>query len=437
MTLLKKSMPGLRWLVWGLGCAFYFYEFFLQVSPGVMAEYLMRDFSINAQVLGIFSGAYFYSYSSVQLLVGVLLDRLGPHRLLTAATCLCGLASIAFAMTYSLEVAIGTRFVLGVGSAFAVVGTLKLAHNWFPARWFGVLLGALVTVGMLGAIGGEAPLSLMVESIGWRHSMFILGAVGLALSALIFLIAQDSPNGSKDADSPGMSSGANKISTAEERPFWEGLRMSLKNGRLWVVTIYGGLMYLSTPVLCGLWGVPYLQHKYAISTPAAAGLISMILFGWMIGSPLWGYFSEYIKLRKPPLIIGTIGALLSLSSVLYLNISLGMMHVMLFLFGFFSCAFLPVFSIAKEIMPSRYCATAMGFTNMMNMIGIALIQPVIGKILDGLWDGKMVHGVRYYQLANYTTVLSLLPIALLIALALLPFIRETHCRAIDTQENLS
>ena len=76
----KAFMP---WIVWGLGCLFYFYECLLQVSPSVMSSELMQDFSVTGHTLGILAGVYFYSYAAMQLPGGVMLDYFGPRRLLT------------------------------------------------------------------------------------------------------------------------------------------------------------------------------------------------------------------------------------------------------------------------------------------------------------------------------------------------------------------
>lgn len=93
---LKTVLP---WVVWGLGCLFYFYECLLQVSPSVMSNELMRDFAVTSQTLGILSGIYFYSYAAMQLPGGVLMDHFGPQRLLTIATAICAISTIAFGLT--------------------------------------------------------------------------------------------------------------------------------------------------------------------------------------------------------------------------------------------------------------------------------------------------------------------------------------------------
>lgn len=94
----------------------------------------------------------------------------------------------------------------------------------------------------------------------------------------------------------------------------------------------------------------------------------------------------------------------------------------------FSAGFLPAFALAKEVCNQKYVATALSFMNMMNMVGIAIVQPAVGFILDALWSGHLSHGVRVYTVANYQMALAVLPIGMFIALILLPLIQETHCK---------
>lgn len=416
----KSLMP---WIVWGLACLFYFYECLLQVSPGVMSNELMRDFSVTSQTLGILSGVYFYSYAAMQLPGGVLMDYFGPHRLLTLATIVCASSTIAFGMTDNFFMACIARLMIGFGSAFAAVGTMKLAANWFPAQRFALLTGLMVTIGMLGAIGGEAPLALLIDGFGWRQSMLIMGAIGLVLAVLLFFIAQDTP---KNYDPE-----AHHHAEEEEELLMPSLMALMKNKQLWLVACYGGLMYMATPVFCGLWGVPFLMNKMMLTKAAAANYISLVFIGWAIASPLWGIFSNRIGLRKPPMYIGCVGALICSVLFIFAPISSSiLMEILLFAFGIFSAGFLPAFTVAKELCNKKYVASGLSFMNMMNMIGIALAQPLIGCILDKLWQGELNGNVRVYPIEAYHTGLAILPLGMLIALIILPKIKETYCQSV-------
>lgn len=415
---IQSIMP---WMVWGLGCLFYFYECLLQVSPSVMSNELMRDFAVTSQILGILSGIYFYSYAAMQLPGGVLMDYFGPHRLLTIATVVCAVSTIAFGMTDNFFMACLARLMIGFGSAFAAVGTMKLAANWFPAQRFALLTGLMVTIGMLGAIGGETPLALLIERFGWRHSMLIMGIVGLILAVLLIVIAKDTPKNHE----------ISHHHPVEEEPLIPSLLTLIKNKQLWLVACYGGLMYMATPVFCGLWGVPFLMTKMMITKTTAANYISLVFIGWAIASPLWGVFSNRIGLRKPPMRIGCIGALICSTIFIFAPINTAIyMEILLFAFGIFSAGFLPAFSVAKELCNKKYVATGLSFMNMMNMLGIALAQPFIGYILDKLWQGEMKGNVRVYPLEAYHTGLAILPLGMLIALIILPKIKETYCQSV-------
>lgn len=416
------SQSILPWIVWGLACVFYFYEFLLQVSPSVMGNELMRDFAITSQTLGFLSGIYYYSYSPMQLPCGVLMDHFGPRIMLTIATSVCALSTLAFGMTDSLSMACFARLMIGFGSAFAVVGSMKLAANWFPPNRFALLTGLMVTIGMLGAISGEAPLALLVDHYGWRHSMSIMGMIGILLAFSIFMVAKDYPSTSTKA--------LRDKKTPAQDPMLKSLIAILKNKQLWLIATYGGLMYMATPVFCGLWGVPFLMYKMHLAKSVAANYISLVFIGWAVASPLWGLYSNRIGLRKPPMYIGAVGALMTSLLFIYAPIESGwIMGSLLLAFGLFSAGFLCAFSVAKELCNSHYVATGLGFMNMINMVGVAIAQPFIGFVLDKFWNGELVNNVRVYPLEAYYIGLAILPIGIFISILILFNVKETYCHS--------
>jgi MFS family permease len=415
-----KHPAYLPWMIWVLACMFYFYENLLQVSPSVIGTELMRDFSVTSQTLGVLSGIYFYSYAFMQLPGGMMMDYFGPQRLLSLAALICGLSTIAFGLTESFFTACIARLMIGFGSAFAAVGCMKIASCWFAPQRFPILTGFMITLGMIGAIGGEAPLALLIEHFGWRHSMLIMGSIGVVLAVVIRLFAEDAPE-----------SRMQHARKDDEAPLMQSLLTLMKNHQLWLIALYGGLMYLSTPVFCGLWGVPFLMNKMHLAKTEAANYVSLVFVGWAVAGPLWGVFSNRIGLRKPPLYIGSVATLLISITFIFAPMPFSfIMPVLLFLFGFFSAAFLPAFTVAIELCNRRYAATGLSFMNMMNMIGIALAQPIIGFILDKMWAGQILDKVRVYPLEAYTVSLTILPVCIFISLIILPFIKETHCKSI-------
>jgi len=116
-NLLMKSLKNMPYAMWSIAVLFYGYENLLQVSPSVMVPELMHSFNVNAAALGNLSAVYFYAYASMQIPLGVLLDRLGPRRLLSVAALLCAIGSFLFGAAHHLVYAVLGRIFIGLGSA--------------------------------------------------------------------------------------------------------------------------------------------------------------------------------------------------------------------------------------------------------------------------------------------------------------------------------
>lgn len=414
----QSRLGWLPWLMWGLGALFYCYEFCLQVSTSVMKDILMKEFSISATSLANLSSSYLYAYAIMQIPVGILLDRFGARRLLTLASLCCAAGALLFASAEAYWVAAIGRALIGFGSAFAAVSCLQIAASWLPLRLFALMTGVLLTIGMLGAFAGEGPLSHLISLFGWRQTMTLFGIVGIAIAALIFSIVRDR--------SVGENASRERVLDTN---LLAGMKYVIRQKRVWIPSLYGGLMFLAIPGFTSLWGVPFLMSTYGIAKTQAAFINSLTFIGFAVGAPFFGWLSDRIGRRKVPMYIASIGALVQIMLMLYMpDVSLTVMGVVLTLFGFFTSGFLPVFSVCREVTPAETNATTMGFVNTLNTLGGAGAAVLIGFLLDSSWQGKMVDGIRVYSAESYHNALIILPAAILLALITLIFVKETHCK---------
>ena len=280
------------WLIWGLGAAFFFSEYLGRVTPGVLVPELSQEFHVNALMLGALSSMFMWPYIIMQMPVGMLVDRYGPHKLLTVTAALTGLGCMAFAVAHGLLVAQLGRFLMGFGASFAFVGALKLATMWFCPTRFGLLAGFTQALGMLGAALGAGPLSAMVEGLGWRKTMWLIGGILMVIAVLIGLMVRDNPKLHHGEPEPSEEYGSHI-------PFMVAFTRVLKNPQTWFNGLYVGLIYAPTGAFAELWGTTYVQHNNGLSKIVAAQAISCIFLGWAIGGPLAGLLSDWIKRRKP------------------------------------------------------------------------------------------------------------------------------------------
>src|SRR5574341_1433759 len=128
MAALPAPPPvALAWTVWGLGAALYLIGFYQRVAPAVITNELMADFGLTAAALGNLSAFYFYSYVAMQVPTGIMADRLGPRRLLTAGAAVAAAGTLLFAAAPNILLANAGRLLIGGSVAVAFVGMLKLA----------------------------------------------------------------------------------------------------------------------------------------------------------------------------------------------------------------------------------------------------------------------------------------------------------------------
>ena len=114
---------------------------------------------------------------------------------------------------------------------------------------------------------------------------------------------------------------------------------------------------------------------------------------------------------KLDLLWGSIGGAICIASVIYIDaIPLSVTAMLLFLFGVFASAEVIVFAIAKDSNPLHLAASSVALTNTCVMLMGAILQPVVGVILDLFWDGKIIHGVHQYSNSNYQQAFMVIPI---------------------------
>jgi sugar phosphate permease len=405
------------WLICSLGAIYYCYEYFLRITPSVITPELMSTYHLTGAQVGNLSAFYYHAYMPMQIIVGLLMDRFGPRRLLTLACLLCAVGTYLFAGTHNLMVAQAGRFLVGFGSAFAFVGSLKLATIWLPPNRFALVSGIITCLGMMGAMAGDIVLRALIDVIGWQVTIYISAGAGVLLAAILWGFIRDTNPQNPHPD----------LHVTHFKELIRGLWGALKNPQIWLTGIIGFLLYLSLSAFGELWGISYLEQAQGFSKTHAATANSMIFLGWAIGGPFWGWFSDYIGRRALPITVASALALIVISVLLYLpGLSVTSVYVLLFLFGLLTSVEILVFAICREVSSIKIAGTAIALTNMLVMIGGNIFQPVMGKILDLYWTGAMVDGARLYPISAYHAAMSILPISMLIAVFATLFIRETY-----------
>lgn len=418
-SLMARLRP---WLIWAAGALFFCYGFFHRVSTSVMTDDLMRDFGMSGAVLGNLSALYFYAYASVQLPAGVLVDRFGARRVLTVAAMVCASGSVLFGMADSLSMAFAGRLLIGLGAGFALIGAFKLGTVWFPAERFAFVTGLTAMLGSAGALLGQAPLAGLIAVTGWRPALIGVGLFGFILAAGIWISARE-PKADPASPAPKPAALAN---------VFQGIGSVLSTIHNWAVALILLSMVIPMLAFAALWGVPFMMEAYGLDRPTAGSAMSAFILGHGAGAPFMGWLSDRLRRRKLLMIIGSSTTLLSMLVVIYLtNLPLLVIYVVLLVGGVTSGATMVCFAVAREYNRAERSGTALGFVNLLNILGAALFQPFIGWLLDLTWDGRMEGGARVYTVEGFQTALIGMIVVSVLGTITAMLVRETHCRPLE------
>ena len=411
--------PIRAWTIWLLSALFMFYKYALEVSPSVMNKSLMQAFHINGAALGNLAACYFYAYLLLQIPAGLLLDKFGPRKVTTFAVILCACGTLIFSQAQSLWIASLGRFLTGIGAAFAVVNCMKLIANWFPIKQFAFMTGLMMTMAMLGAVGGQAPLAAFIAAYDWRYAMQIIGFIGLALAIIFWIVVRDKSPDHK----------VEKQIVSDKISLIHSLKYIFKNPQSWWLSIYSGFAFAPVMIFGGLWGVSFITSAFNLSHNLSAQSVSLIFIGFAIGAPVFGWFSDWLGRRRIVMFWGTLISLVCISMIVYFpSLSVSILMLLLLLLGFSISSFLLCFTMIRENYSPMFAATAIGFMNAFDAFFGAFSDPLTGKFLDLGWDGKILDGAHVFSVHTYKMAFLTLPIYLILALISLKKIKETHCK---------
>ena len=415
---------GLAFAVWGLAAALYLAGFYQRVAPAVITRELMSEFALGAAALGNLAAVYYYSYVAMQIPAGVMADRWGPRRVLTAGAALAALGTLLFAFAGSYPVAALGRLLIGASVGVAFVAMLKLAAHWFAPSRFAMLSGLALCTGVLGAVSAGVPLRLLVDAFGWRGVLAVSGALTAALAVAIWLVVRDDPAEFGHASYSHAPSGSHAGFSV-----LGGIGRALAARNVGLVFLISGGVSGPPLTFAGLWGVPFLVTHYGLSTAQAASLTSLLLASWALAGPVLGALSDRMRRRKPVYALGTALAGAGWAVVFLVpGVPLAVLIALLVATGTVSACVMVGFAIVKESAPAPLAGTATGVANMGNMLGGMIMPPLVGWALDRNWSGALADGARLYDFAAYRAGFAPMLLWLAAALVLVVFVKETHCR---------
>ncbi len=370
---MSKSRP---WQIFALLSLLYVIAYFYRVSAAVIAPDLTADLSLSPAQLGNVSAALFYAFAIAQLPLGPLLDRFGPRRIVTLFGLATAGGALLFAAAGGYAEALWGRILIGAGTSCVLMGSLKAYTAWFPPGRFATLAGLQVAIGNAGNLLATAPLAYMAAGLGWRGVFGVMALLSTLAALAVLALVRDAP--------PGVSPPAGRPSLGS------GWRELVRRPGFWSLALLAFFWYGTYMAVQGLWGGPYLVEVLGVDQARAGELLLFIPLGFIVGSPLAGRLSDRLGGSRQRVLLPGQLALLLLASLFLgplAEIPRPLLPGVFFLFGLAVSTGPLLYAQVKEEFPPELSATAMTGVNFFVMLGAAMVQQGMGRMVAAAPQG--------------------------------------------------
>ncbi len=236
--------------------------------PAVFAL-MAADLGQNVSGLGLISTTYVLGLGLFQVPMGILTARLGPKKILVAGNFIIGLSTALVGLAPNVAVLAVLRFITGAGEAFVFAPGVVLITAYMKKGSEGLGIGLFAGAFFLAGIFVIPGAAVLGQVLGWRDSLIVGGAIGVATSAMLLLLL------------PGHAP-------------TEGFK--LRMGELRSVLANRKLLLISIPLLgaqigwnlTGFFMVFYLEQQLGIAAAIAGLAVSLGFLFSLLMAPLSG-----------------------------------------------------------------------------------------------------------------------------------------------------
>ncbi|MEV0602477.1 MFS transporter [Streptomyces sp. NPDC050315] len=386
MTLPGDPPGGRRAMwVWGIGVAVYFVAIIYRTSLGVAGLDAAERFHINASALSTFSILQLLVYAGMQIPVGLMVDKMGPKKVLILGATLYTVGQLGFALSGSYVMALISRALLGCGDAMAFISVLRLGTRWFPARRGPMIAQIAALIGMSGNLVSTLVLARLLDTLGWTPTFAGSAVCGIAVIALVLLFLKDHPEGFEPAPAGPPSAGGGYVRQQISQCWREpGTRLGM-----WVhfTTQFPAMFFLL------LWGMPFLVEAQGLTETAAGGLLTLIVVSNMASGLVYGQVIARHHAARMPLALGTVGATATLWAAMLCwpgHAPMALLVLTCVVLGACGPASMIGFDFARPANPPERQGTASGIVNMGGFTASMTTLLAVGVLLDATGDNYRI-----------------------------------------------
>jgi MFS family permease len=379
VTAATTRVPARAWAVWLIGLLAYAVAIFHRSSLGVAGVEAQDRFSAGASAISLFLVLQLAVYASLQVPVGVALDRFGSRKVIVAGAVTMAAGQLVLALATDVPTAVAARVLVGAGDAMTFICVLRLVPLWFPGRTVPLITQLTGILGQVGQIVAAYPLVALLHTASWTPTFLGAAAVGVLVAVLVLVALRDTPPGTQLAPPASLVEVRRNLAATWAEP---GTRIGLATH---LVTQFSGTVFAL------LWGYPFLTTGQGLSAGTAATLLSLLVVVGMGIGPLFGRLCARWPLRRSNLVFGILGATAVMWTVVLLwpgRAPLWLLVVLVVVLGTNGPGSMIGFDFARTWNPAERTGSASGVVNVGGFIASLSTVLAIGFVLDALTPGS-------------------------------------------------
>lgn len=333
---------------------------------------IKHDLSISDQMMGYIFGIFAIGYALFQIPSGWLVDKFGPRKTLTIVVTTWSSFTILTGAAWNTVSLLVIRFLFGIGESGAFPGATRAFYTWIPANERSIAQGIFHSGARVGSALSLFLIPLLILTIGWRYTFFVLGLLGIIWAIIWYRWFRDLPSKHKSVtilENEYISKGIEiqtKETTKDELSFAQ-----IVTSRNMLLAMFQYIASNITFFISFTWMLPYMISKWGTTAnyyawiPLAIGTTAHWISGFL-GNFIFskGFISAS---RKLPAIVGFCLSIVGLLFTSQFGNSTPLSFVL-----FFSIA---VFGVEMTVSPSwSFCMDIGGkqsgaVSGAMNMLG--------------------------------------------------------------------
>ena len=284
----------------------------------VAAAAISEELSLTTVQMGLIFSAFAWTYSSLQIPGGIIVDYVKPRILYPFMLVLWSLATLVQGFVGSLAALIGCRAAIGAFEAPSYPCNNKIVTSWFPEKERASAIAVYTSGQFIGLAFLTPVLILIQDAMGWRGLFIVSGIIGLVWAVIWYVFYRDPKNHETVSQSEldyieegGGLTNTITVEKKEQKFSMADLKQAFAHPKLWGV--YLGQFCLGSLFIFFLtWfptylvefrGLDFIKSGFLASVPFLAAFVGVLLAGFTSDYLVRkGYSNEFA--RKAPILIG-------------------------------------------------------------------------------------------------------------------------------------